>query len=238
VEKNKMSNINFCPNCGSALKQGANFCSNCGEKIRKESIQTEEKNFDNELITTSPQSVMSSDETKSIRKYLIFFLVAVVIIVATVFLKNLPGTDNPIIESQPVVLENVDYSGQSVEMTKIPAKVENGVISISLELVKKNKFVVFDYEQNSAPLQLLAYISAEGKLITAVAFCEPCGSKAYHIEYNDMVCNECGTRWDLNMLYGKSGGCMKFSPDVIPSKIVGNEVHIDEEKVKHWTPRV
>ncbi len=44
------------------------------------------------------------------------------------------------------VAERVDYTGQTIPMTDIQAKVENGKISIPLDVVKEKKMVRFEYE--------------------------------------------------------------------------------------------
>ena len=57
----------------------------------------------------------------------------------------------------------MDYSGQTIRMTDIQAKVENGKISIPLDVVKEKKMVRFEYEGNGVNIPLLAYITQTGK---------------------------------------------------------------------------
>jgi uncharacterized membrane protein len=85
---------------------------------------------------------------------------------------------------------------------------------------------------------MLAYINPQGKLVTSIAMCEPCNSKSFHTESQDIVCDNCGTRWNFTTLEGISGSCQKYPPDPIPSQIVGNEVRIKEKLVADWKMRI
>ena len=78
----------------------------------------------------------------------------------------------------------------------------------------------------------------DGKVITAISICEPCDSKSFHIKGSNLICNSCGTTWDLNNLDAISGSCGKYPPDPIQSRVVGNEIQIDEYLVTGWTRRV
>lgn len=68
--------------------------------------------------------------------------------------------------------------------------------------------------------------------------CEPCNSTEFHIEGNNLICNSCGTTWNLNDLNAISGSCGRYPPDPIPSMVVGNEIQIDEYLVTNWKRRV
>ena len=48
----------------------------------------------------------------------------------------------------------VDYSGQTIKMTDVVAKVENGKIMIPVDVVKEKKIVRFEYEGKGLPDQL------------------------------------------------------------------------------------
>ncbi len=43
------------------------------------------------------------------------------------------------------------------------------------------------------PFHFLAYIAPDGKLVTAVSFCEPCRSTRFHVVGYNIFCNTCGT---------------------------------------------
>jgi uncharacterized membrane protein len=132
----------------------------------------------------------------------------------------------------------VDYAGQNISMTDIQAKADNGRISIPLNVVMEKKMVYFVYEGNGVKIPLLSYVTPSGRIVTAVSMCEPCRSTRFHISDKKIVCNACGTEWNLETLKGIQGGCLNYPPDVIPSTIEGDRIRIDEKIVTQWKPRV
>ncbi len=141
-----------------------------------------------------------------------------------------------IVSSQ--VTENVNYQNQSVTMTKVAAVVERGSVAVPVDLVREKKLIYFEYQRPNGRIPLLAYITPSGKLVTAVSVCEPCNSTDFHIEGNQMVCNSCFTRWDLDTLKGISGGCLTYPPDVIPHSVNNGRAIIKEVDVQNWKPRI
>lgn len=123
-------------------------------------------------------------------------------------------------------------------MFDVPSKVQNGKIIIPLDLLKERKFLAFNYttERNNVPL--LAYITGEGKILTAVSMCEPCNSTRFHIKGDKLVCNTCGSTWELNDLEAVSGSCGRYPPDALPNTIIGNDIQIDEQLVARWQRRI
>jgi uncharacterized membrane protein len=123
-------------------------------------------------------------------------------------------------------------------MVDIEAKVENGKISIPLDVVMEKKIVRFEYEGQGLKIPLLSYITLAGRVITAVSMCEPCRSTRFHIKDKTLVCNACNTEWNLDSLKGIRGGCIDYPPEVIPSTVEKGRVLIDEKVVLNWKPRV
>ncbi len=103
--------------------------------------------------------------------------------------------------------------------------------------VKNSNLIGFTYNDGSQTKPLLAYISPQGKLVTAISICEPCKSTRFHIEGDILVCNTCATRWNLNTLAGISGGCIDYPPDEITNSVEGDNIYIEENLVKDWNPR-
>jgi uncharacterized membrane protein len=145
---------------------------------------------------------------------------------------------SPKVSSQPKVSGKVDYSGQTVKMTDVVAKVENGKIIIPVHEVKEKKIVRFEYEGKGIKIPLLAYLTMAGRVVTAISMCEPCKSTRFHIKDKSMVCNACYTEWNLETLKGISGGCMNYPPEVIPNTLEKDSIVIDEKVVVNWKPRV
>jgi uncharacterized membrane protein len=131
----------------------------------------------------------------------------------------------------------VDYTGQTIRMTDVVARVENGKISIPLGVVKEKKMVRFEYEGDGMKIPLLAYVTLAGRVVTAISMCEPCRSTRFHIQDKTLVCNACNTEWSLETLKGIRGGCMDYPPEVIPSAVEKDSVLIEEKVVLDWKPR-
>ena len=98
--------------------------------------------------------------------------------------------------------------------------------------------VSFAYQSATTTVPLLALISADGTVVTAVRLCEPCNSSDFTIEGNELACGKCETRWKLSNFEGLQGSCQKFPPAPIPSRVLGNYVQIDESIVANWKLRM
>ncbi len=224
-----------CIQCGTELKSDASFCPHCGSKVAAATpLSTANKN-----LLPSAASVSGKREMSGTAKG-VYVSIAILLIAAMgiVFVKNLPGGEHPVISNQPTVSQATTYDGAKLTMTPIFAKTENGFIIIALSDVLEKKMVAFTYEGKTTRVDMMAYINPEGKLVTSIAICEPCNSKSFHTESRELVCDNCGTRWNFSTLEGVSGSCQKYPPDPIPSQIVGNEVRISERLVENWKLRI
>lgn len=222
-----MSKVNFCPKCGNKIIEGAKFCPKCGCNL----ISRDDRNPNNkrDKILTK-----SSSKFRTTNIFLTIGFIGVIII----YFVTTGSKENEIIKKQPQVVSSIEYPQLPTQMSEIQAKVENGKIIIPLDIVKQNKFVKFAYSGNNGDVPLLAYISEEGKVITAISMCEPCNSTTFHIQKDELICNSCGTTWDLNNMDAISGSCGKYPPDPIPSTVQGNEIHIDVSNVANWQRRI
>jgi hypothetical protein len=129
-------------------------------------------------------------------------------------------------------------SGVVVQQTPIEITQENSAIKVPLAEVQAKKLVGFTWKGQGKELPLLAYIAPSGKVVTAVSICEPCNGYTFHIENNALVCNTCGTTWDLENLGGVSGGCTKYPPDAFANKLEGDKIVIPDANVANWERRV
>ena len=222
---------NFCSSCGKPVLQNARFCTSCGAAI--EGVQPAEVNRQNKR-----DKVLGRQRPKRTNRLRTAIIIGIVLLLGGWLYANLPKHANPKIEAQPVVASNTTYSPRGQHMFDIPSEVQNGKIIIPVDVVKEKKFVAFNYVSPKNTVPLLAYISGEGKLVTAVSMCEPCNSKRFHIKGEELVCNACGSTWELDNLQAISGACGKYPPDAIPSVVVGNEVQIDEAIVARWQRRI
>ncbi len=216
-----------CAHCGREVLDGALFCPHCGTKVA-----------DKSALPSSAR--VPGKKSMSTRAKLVYSAIAAALLfgMGVVFLRSLPGGDHPVIVNQPTISQAENYEGTKFTMTPIPAKVENGFIIISLADVVEKKMVGFTYEGKTKKVEMMAYINPQGKLVTSVAMCEPCNSKSFHSESQDLVCDNCGTRWNFSTLEGISGTCQKYPPDPIPSEIAGGEVRISKKLVDGWKLRI
>ncbi len=216
-----------CPKCQTKNQDSSQFCKQCGTKLSGSTFQDKK------------DKVMG--EKKSKLSWPVLSLTAAALVVLAGFTYWLVQRDSsaadPRVSSQPKVAEKVDYAGQTVRMVDIPVKLEGGKILLPVQTVLENKIVRFEYEGNGGKIPLLSYVTQSGKIITAVSMCEPCRSTRFHITKN-LVCNACGTEWNLETLKGIQGGCLNYPPDIIPSTIVQGQIQIDERTVAQWKPRV
>lgn len=223
-----MSNKNYCNKCGSKLVDNPKFCQDCGNNVGRE-INQSVKNTKRQKVVAQKQS-----KFKSVNLILFVGLIGIIII----YFFTVDTKENKIIQNQPKIVESQNYPPTPTSMINIVSKVANGVISIPLDVVKQNKFVRFSYDVGKGTVPLLAYISEEGKIITAISMCEPCNSTAFHIKGDELVCNSCGTTWELNNMDAISGSCGKYPPDPVPSTVVGNTIQISELSVANWQRRI
>ena len=222
---------NNCRNCKKSVDQDAKFCTRCGVSLSgKQPVKNN--------LQRKKEKVLGKQQAQQRSKIKIIMVVGAILLTAGWFYASLPKKTNPIIDAQPELLAEVKYPSSGQQMFDIPANIVNGKIIVPLELVKQRKFVSFLYNSAVNTIPLLAYISNKGKLVTAVSMCEPCSSKRFHITGEKLVCNSCGSTWELNNLEALSGACGKYPPDAIPSAVSGNEIQIDEAVVANWQPRI
>lgn len=142
---------------------------------------------------------------------------------------------------------NGSFSGSKpVEMSPVKAVQADGYLKLSLGEVKERGLVFFEYDKvqisdqegNQKSLPLQAYVAPSGRVVTAVSICEPCSSYYFHIEQgNTLVCNVCGTRWNLENLSAISGACGSYPPLEVPNEIEGDTIKIAEADIASWKPR-
>jgi len=140
----------------------------------------------------------------------------------------------------------VDYTNQNVEFAKVQATEANGDVVIDFKELQDKKMTTFDVQginftlNNGTPftsLPLLAYVSPKGNVVVATSLCEPCSGIYFHVEGNELVCNACGTRWDLETLQGISGGCPQYPPDKVKYTVEGDKLIIKKADLENWKPR-
>ena len=216
--------MKICPKCKTKNDDSSRFCKECGDQLSGSSFQDKKEKI--------------LGQKKKAPWVMISLIVVAAVLAGVAYWVIAGGTKaDSKIASQRVV-QGVDYSGQTLQMADIQAKVENGRISIPLDVVKEKKMVRFEYEGKGRKIPLLSYITLAGRVVTAVSMCEPCRSTRFHIKDKTLVCNACYTEWNLETLQGIKGGCMNYPPEVIPNTVENDRILIDEKVVLGWKPRV
>jgi len=213
-----------CPKCQTKNEESNRYCKECGFQLSGSQFQDKK------------EKVLGAKKKKFPWVLVTLVIVAIGLGGFAYWLIQGMGA-NPKITSQSKVNSNIDYAGQTIRMTDIQAKVDNGKISIPLGVVEEKKIVRFEYEGHGLKIPLLAYITLSGRVVTAISMCEPCRSTRFHIKDRTMVCNACYTEWNLETLKGIQGGCLNYPPEVIPSIVEKDRVLVDEKVVLDWRPR-
>jgi uncharacterized membrane protein len=181
----------------------------------------------------------SISKSKKIKWEYILPVAALISVVVYFMLSNNVST-NSAIESGPTVFKKgVKYGATPIQMRTVKdVIINNDELSIPLSAVKDYKIIYYEYAKYGKTVPLMSFITASGKLVSAVSMCEPCNSNKFHIEGDKLVCNFCDTIWTLDGLYGIEGGCTNYPPDVIRSTIKGNRVYLSEQEIRNWKRRV
>ncbi|TGE38223.1 DUF2318 domain-containing protein [Desulfosporosinus fructosivorans] len=167
-------------------------------------------------------------------------IVAVILVIASYLAFGNTNNPSTSVNTPANAGQKVDYSpNDKLEQTIVESKVENGkAIVTTLSSVKEKKFIWTEYKANGKRIPLTAFIQPDGKVMVAVSFCEPCKGETFHITGNKLVCNVCGTVWDLQTLKGISGGCQTYPPEALTYSLNGDNLEIPQSVLDAWAPRV
>lgn len=226
-----MSKIKYCPRCGCQLEVKVNHCPECGLKI-------ERSNHNNDQSHGSKKEKFLKGKSKNNKNIYWYGGIAITIIMMIVIFKPGSSKEEQIIKNQPKVEGSVSYPSSRTDFAYTLAFSKADKVILPLNEVKEKKMVKFDYNGSNGTISILAYLAEDGKVITAISMCEPCNSTDFHINGSNLICNSCGTTWNLNDLKAISGSCGKYPPDPLPSIVVGNEIQINKSLVENWKRRV
>lgn len=218
--------MKICPKCQTKNKDSNNFCKKCGFKLSASELQEKK------------ERILGERRRKPYWIPITLGIIAILLVGVGYWIIQRETVLASRVSSQPKIKGKFDYTGQTIKMTDISAKLNGGKISIPLDVVKEKKLVRFEYEGKDLKIPLLAYITPSGRVITAISMCEPCRSTRFHINGDKLVCNACYTEWNIETLKGIQGGCLNYPPDAIPSTLNGDKILIDEKLVTQWKPRV
>lgn len=172
--------------------------------------------------------------------YTIVGVLTLVIMIGTYFFVSKGNNPNPSVTAAADIGQTISYSpSEKLEQTKVESNIDNGkAIVTTLSTVKEKKFIWTEYKANNKRIPLTAFVQPDGKVMVAVSFCEPCRGETFHIIGNQIVCNVCGTTWDLQTLKGLSGGCQAYPPEALTYSLNGDNIEIPQAVLDAWEPRV
>ena len=217
----------LCGSCGSELVGSARFCPSCGNPVEAKSSIAQD---------ASLTANVSSPKPKTRRVGPILFPIVLVFGLGFFYLYVNPSV-HKIIQEQPVVSEPADYGPEFVTMTTVPFRDEGDDLVFSLADLKRHRLVRFEHRGGKTPRVVMAYVAPDGRAVTAISVSEHCGSKEFKIKDNKIYCSRCASNWDI-MTMEAYACCAPYYPDPIPSKVVGDEVHISKEVVEKWAGRL
>lgn len=167
-------------------------------------------------------------------------LVAVILVIASYLAFGNSDKPSTSVNAAANAGQKANYSpNDKLEQTIVESKVENGkAIVATLSTVKEKKFIWTEYKANGKRIPLTAFIQPDGKVMVAVSFCEPCKGETFHITGKQIVCNVCGTTWDLQTLKGISGGCLTYPPEALTYSLNGDNLEVPQTVLDAWAPRV
>jgi len=185
------------------------------------------------------QKFTQPQKSKTALLGIVGFLV-VIIMTGSYFLFANNDSTSSSVKAAADIGQKVNYSpNDKLQQTIVESKVENGkAIVTTLSTVKEKKFIWTEYKANGKRIPLTAFIQPDGKVMVAVSYCEPCKGETFHITGNQIVCNVCGTTWDLQTLKGLSGGCQAYPPDALTYSLNGDNLEIPQTVLDAWAPRV
>jgi hypothetical protein len=138
---------------------------------------------------------------------------------------------------QPIVGEPREYGPAAITMTTVEFREVGEDLVFSLDDLKSHQLIRFEYLGGKTPRSVMGYVDPDGRLVTAISLSEHCGSTEFEIHDNQIYCARCPSHWDMRTMEPYSC-CAQYYPDPIPSRVVGNEVHIQKSVVQNWTGRL
>ncbi len=210
-----------CKQCGAGNRREAKFCSMCGSSI-----------------TGEPNGAVTQAAPSSARRR--FIAIGIILVLAVgiyAFMGQLLRTYHPVIDDQPSVAMTSVYGSQQIPSTPVQASMKEGFIALPLKLVLEHRIVRFSDPQGVQPIPILAYITPQGKLVTAMSNSENCGSTDFYLKENNIHCASCPSYWNMSSLEAYAC-CPRYYPDPIPSTVVNDEIRIATTNVRNWQSRL
>lgn len=214
-----------CNTCGSELSGSPRFCPSCGTPV---------------TVAESKPSTGASSATlsRSVFRRVGLILFPILIVGGLVIIYSyIKPSVHEVIRQQPVIAAQMNYDSNLVMMTNVSFGRDGDDIIFSLADVKRYRLIRFEYPAKNIVRPVMAYIDPQGRLVTAISLSDHCGSTEFQIRDNQIYCAHCPSHWDM-MTMEAYACCGTYYPDPIPSRVVGEEVHIAKNIVEKWAGRL
>ena len=216
-----------CSACGTEFIDEARFCPSCGPPATGGAADAESP------LKTAPGTA----GTSLFRRVGLVLIPLILVVGGYIFYSYLVPSVQSVIKKQPVVALPTNYDSNTVSMTNVSYRLEGSDIVFSLADLRQYRLVRFEYPTRTIVRAVMAYIDPEGRAVTAISLSDHCGSTEFQIKNNQIYCAHCPSHWDM-MTMEAYACCGNYYPDPIPSKVVGNEVHIPKKEVEEWAGRL
>jgi len=143
---------------------------------------------------------------------------------------------HPVIAQQPVVAGGASSADARSQSHLVNAKREGPFVIVSLRDVETYRIVRFTDPDGIQPVPVLAYLTPQGRLVTAMSLSENCRSTDFYLEGENIHCASCPSFWNSSSLEAYAC-CQKYYPDPIPSSVLGDEVRIEASVIRGWHAR-
>jgi len=211
-----------CRKCGSEIRSEMKFCPVCGS-----TLQLQQDAVETDRAVKNPQ----------VKRWVICGVILLVLVVGIgAFLDQLLRTFHPVIERQPDVAMMTMYRDEQIRSTPVQAVMTDGKIGVPLRSVQEHKLVRFFDPEKQQDVPIIAYITPQGKLVTAMSKSEQCGSTDFFLSGNNIHCALCPSYWNMASMEAYAC-CQRFYPDPVPSSVLGDMVVIDPVAVRQWQSR-
>jgi uncharacterized Zn finger protein (UPF0148 family) len=221
---NQDYHMSQCFVCGSEVRGTPNYCPTCGSALEHRKTEASEAG--------TPTSAKVNTKRVGLA-----VLLSLAIFGLGFFYFYITPSIHPVIRSQPVVAEPMEYGPEFVTMVDVPVRDDGNDLVISLSDVKQHRLVRFEYKTSLTTRSVMAYLARDGRLVTSISVSEHCGSNEFKIKESKIFCARCPSNWDM-MTMEAYACCQRYYPDPIPSRVVGDEVRIAKSTIENWAGRL
>jgi uncharacterized membrane protein len=123
-----------------------------------------------------------------------------------------------------------DDPGPAPAIESPPPTASNDIL-IPVSDVNDGEAHYYTYKSNGVNVRYFVLESKDGTIRAAFDTCDVCygAKKGYRQEGDQMVCNNCGQRFDANKINVEKGGC---NPAPLDRKVSGNNLVIEVEDIE------